>query len=111
QILEGYTARHADGREDKVPPRVFSEREAVEIILQVAQALLHAHRRQLIHRDIKPANIVLTADGVAKLADIGMARETDDRALARAEKGMTIGTPDYMAPEQLHGREDTDSRA
>jgi serine/threonine-protein kinase len=111
QILEGYTVKHADGREEKVPPRVFSEREAVEIILQVAQALQHAHRRQLIHRDIKPANIVLTAEGVAKLADIGMARETDDQALARAEKGMTIGTPYYMAPEQIHGREDIDSRA
>jgi serine/threonine protein kinase len=91
--------------------KVYSEREAIEIVLQVAQALQHAHGRQLIHRDIKPANLVLTTDRVAKLADLGMARETADHALARAEKGVTIGTPFYMAPEQIHGREDVDSRA
>src|SRR2546425_676063 len=79
--------------------------------LQVASALQRAHSRQLIHRDIKPANIVLTTEKVAKLADLGMARETDNAALARAEKGMTIGTPFYMAPEQIHGHEDVDSRA
>jgi serine/threonine-protein kinase len=90
---------------------VYQEREAVEIVLQIAQALQHAYRRGLIHRDIKPANIILTADRVPKLADLGMARETDDQALARAEKGMTIGTPFYMAPEQIHGREDVDCRA
>jgi eukaryotic-like serine/threonine-protein kinase len=89
----------------------YEEREGVEIALQVAQALQHAHRRGLIHRDIKPANIVLTSDGIAKLADLGMARETSDAALARAEKGMTIGTPYYIAPEQIEGDEDIDVRA
>lgn len=91
--------------------KVYSEKEAVEITVQIAQALQHAHRRGLIHRDVKPANIVLTLDGIAKLADLGMARDTGDRALARAEKGMTIGTPYYIAPEQIHGREDVDVRA
>jgi serine/threonine-protein kinase len=91
--------------------KVYSEQEALEITLQVARAIQHANRRGLIHRDVKPANIVLTADRVPKLADIGMARETDDTALARAERGMTIGTPFYMAPEQIHGREDIDVRA
>jgi serine/threonine-protein kinase len=89
----------------------YEEREAVEIILQMAQAVQHAHRRGLIHRDIKPANIVLTSDGIAKLADLGMARETSDAALARAEKGLTIGTPYYIAPEQIEGDEDIDVRA
>jgi serine/threonine-protein kinase len=50
-------------------------------------------------------------DGIAKLADLGVARETDDAALARAEKGLTIGTPFYIAPEQARGREDVDVRA
>jgi len=91
--------------------KIFEEREAVDIVLQVAQALAHAHKRKLIHRDIKPANIILTPDGIAKLADLGMARATGDFAQAKAEKGMTIGTPYYIAPEQVHGREDVDSRA
>src|SRR5207244_4514018 len=50
-------------------------------------------------------------DRVAKLADLGMSRDTGDTALARAEKGMTIGTPFYIAPEQIRGREDVDVRA
>ncbi len=83
----------------------------MDIILQVAQALQHASRRGLIHRDIKPANIVLTPDGIAKLADLGMARETTDAAQARAEKGLTIGTPFYISPEQIEGHEDIDVRA
>jgi eukaryotic-like serine/threonine-protein kinase len=91
--------------------KVYEEREAIEIILQIAQALQHAHRRGLIHRDVKPANIVLTPDGIAKLADLGMARETEDAVLARREKGMTIGTPYYISPEQIRGREDIDGRA
>jgi serine/threonine-protein kinase len=89
----------------------YEEREAVEIVLQVAQALQHAHRRGLIHRDIKPANIVLTSDGIAKLADLGMARETSDAALVEAEKGLVIGTPFYISPEQIETNEDIDVRA
>jgi serine/threonine protein kinase len=89
----------------------FDEHTAVDIILQVAQALQHASRRGLIHRDIKPANIVLTPEGIAKLADLGMARETADAAQARAEKGLTMGTPFYISPEQIEGHEDIDVRA
>src|SRR5207244_54634 len=98
-------------KEEQEEGKVYAEREGVEIALQIAQALQHAHRRGLIHRDVKPANIILTLDGIAKLADLGMARSTEDRALARAEKGLTIGTPYYIAPEQIHGREDIDVRA
>jgi eukaryotic-like serine/threonine-protein kinase len=91
--------------------KVYEEKEAVDIVLQIAQALQQAHRRHLIHRDIKPANIILTAEGIAKLADLGMARATTDRALAKAEEGMTIGTPYYIAPEQINSKGDVDSRA
>jgi serine/threonine-protein kinase len=106
EYVEGTTIR-----QELEAGKIYEEREALDITLQIAQALQHASRRQLIHRDVKPANIVLTADRVAKLADIGMAREADDHTLARAEKGMTIGTPFYMAPEQIQGREDIDTRA
>jgi serine/threonine-protein kinase len=98
-------------KEELEAGKVFEEKEAVDIVLQIAQAIQHAFRRGLIHRDIKPANIILTLDGIAKLADLGLARETEDRALARAEKGLTIGTPFYIAPEQARGREDIDVRA
>ncbi len=106
EYVEGTTVRAELDR-----GRVFSEREAVDIVLQVAQALQQAHRRGLVHRDVKPANIILAADGIAKLADVGMARETANREQARAEKGLAIGTPYYMAPEQVMGREDVDIRA
>src|SRR5205807_2195848 len=106
EYVEGTTIKH-----ELENGKIYSEREALNIVMQVAQALHHAHRRGLIHRDVKPANIILTPEGIAKLADLGMAREATDEELDRAEKGMTIGTPYYIAPEQIHGREDIDARA
>jgi serine/threonine-protein kinase len=106
EYVEGTTLR-----QELEAGRRYDEQTAVDIVLQIAQALQHASRRGLIHRDIKPANIVLTPDGIAKLADLGMARETADAALARAEKGLTIGTPFYISPEQVEGHEDIDVRA
>lgn len=90
--------------------KIYEEREALDIVVQIAQALEHAHHRDLIHRDIKPANIILTKEGIAKLADLGIARESANLAKAKAEKGLTIGTPYYIAPEQVQGREDVDNR-
>jgi serine/threonine protein kinase len=106
ELVEGKTIR-----EILETGKVYEEREAVEIILQIAQALQHAHRRGLIHRDVKPANIVLTPEGIAKLADLGMARETDDAVLAQREKGLAMGTPYYMSPEQIRGQQNIDGRA
>lgn len=106
EFVEGKTIR-----EDVDAGKVYEEREAVEIILQIAQALQHAHKRGLIHRDVKPANIVLTAEGIAKLADLGMARQTGDELMIRKERGLAIGTPYYMAPEAVRGRDDVDARA
>jgi eukaryotic-like serine/threonine-protein kinase len=106
EYVEGITLKH-----ELEKGKIYDEIEAVEIVIQIAQALQHAHRRGLIHRDIKPANIILTGEGVAKLADLGMAREKADEEVAKAEKGMTIGTPYYIAPEQIVGREDIDGRA
>ncbi|MCS7047328.1 MAG: serine/threonine protein kinase [Gemmataceae bacterium] len=91
--------------------KIYDEPEAIAIVLQIARALQAAHRRNLVHRDIKPANIVITKDGTAKLADLGMARTTDDEAEVKEEEGKTMGTPHYMAPEQIKGRSDIDIRA
>jgi len=99
-----------------VPPpagdgRTFSEAEALDITIQMADALAHAHNRGLIHRDVKPKNIILTPKGVAKLTDLGLAREVDDKDMAESEAGKAYGTPYYISPEQIRGDVDIDFRA
>jgi predicted ATPase len=87
--------------------------EAVELARQIASALGHAHARGLVHRDIKPENILL-ADGMALVADFGIARSTgaglDDVTQVATIPGGVFGTPLYMSPEQAAGRE-VDARA
>lgn len=91
--------------------KVYNEAEAIAIIKQVAEALLHAHKRGIIHRDVKPKNIMLTKDHVAKLADMGLARATSDVEAAMAEAGRAYGTPYYISPEQIRGEVNIDRRA
>ncbi len=91
--------------------KVYSEKEALEIIIQVAHALSHAHARGLIHRDVKPKNIMTNSAGKVKLADMGLARETADIEAAESEAGKAYGTPYYIAPEQIRGEIDIDGRA
>jgi serine/threonine-protein kinase len=91
--------------------RRLSEPESLRIVRQIAQALDHAHRRGLIHRDVKPRNIMITKEGVAKLADLGLARKTDDKQAQASESGRAIGTPYYISPEQARGDGKVDIRA
>ncbi len=91
--------------------RHFAEEEALDIGIQMADALAHAHRRGLIHRDVKPKNILLTPQRVAKLTDLGLARATDDKNAAESEAGKAYGTPYYISPEQIRGDVDIDFRA
>jgi len=91
--------------------RNFSEAEALQIMIQISDALVHAHERGLIHRDIKPKNILLTPQGVAKLTDLGLARAVDDKEAAESEAGKAYGTPYYISPEQIRGDVDIDFRA
>jgi serine/threonine-protein kinase len=92
--------------------QALPEARALQIIIQIAKALEHAHKQGLIHRDVKPKNIMLTREGsLAKLADMGLARLAADEALAQAEAGRAFGTPYYISPEQIRGEVDIDFRA
>jgi serine/threonine-protein kinase len=76
--------------------------KVVDIIVRVADALAHAHRQNVVHRDIKPANIMYDrgTDGL-KISDFGIARLTDS---GTTKSGIVLGTPSFMSPEQLEGR-------
>jgi serine/threonine-protein kinase len=91
--------------------RNFAEAEALDITIQIADALAHAHKRGLIHRDVKPKNIILMPNGIAKLTDLGLARDLDDKHAAESEAGKAYGTPYYISPEQIRGDVDIDFRA
>jgi eukaryotic-like serine/threonine-protein kinase len=97
--------------DDLAAGRTYSEKDALNIIIQVARALEHAAERGFVHRDVKPKNIMITRDSVAKLADMGLARETSDREAAEAEAGRAYGTPYYISPEQIKGERNIDFRA
>ncbi len=84
--------------------------QAIQIATQVAVAMEVAHIHGIIHRDIKPDNIMFDADGVPKLADLGVARFAADAHL-NTQKGMIVGTPAYMAPEQMIDSHHIDERA
>jgi len=109
-----FVMEYVEGRtlfDDLAAGKVFSEAEALDIVIQIARALEHAHQRGFVHRDVKPKNIMLTPQGVAKLADMGLARATSDAQAAQAEAGKAFGTPYYISPEQIRGEVDIDFRA
>ncbi len=109
-----FVMEYVEGRtvyEDISKGKVYSEQEALDIVIQVARALAHAHSKGLIHRDVKPKNIMITKDGTVKLADMGLARARDDKQTAAQEAGRAYGTPYYISPEQIRGELDIDFRA
>tara|TARA_R110002094_G_scaffold70788_2_gene79409 strand:+ start:4433 stop:6835 length:2403 start_codon:yes stop_codon:yes gene_type:complete len=85
---------------DWAAERAWTERQKLEILLQVCAAMQHAHERGVVHRDLKPQNVLIDAEGNAKVIDFGIARTLDqDSDLTKA--GELVGTLRYMAPEQL----------
>ena len=119
EFVDGPTAKELLKQQQRLP-----ELRALEIAYGVAQALVCAQRAGIVHRDIKPDNILITSKGDVKLADLGLARGNFDASLDMKDTGMaksnrastthvdltqsgsTIGTPSYMAPEQVRGEVD-----
>ena len=89
----------------------FPSAEATDVILQIAEGLACAHEHGFIHRDLKPDNIMITKDGVAKLADLGLVRQMDEEVTRLTGTGTAMGTPYYMSPEQCGNAKDTDERS
>lgn len=82
--------------------RMLSPEETRSILEQTAAALDFAHQKGVVHRDVKPANLMVTSDGVVKIADFGIARMQSQNATIL--NGAILGTPTYMAPEQVQGK-------
>jgi serine/threonine-protein kinase len=95
ELLTGKTLHELIAEKGRLEPA-----EALHILAPIADAVDHAHRNGIIHRDIKPANIMILPDGRSKLMDFGVARLEDSAA---SGTGQIVGSPYYMAPEQMSG--------
>ncbi len=83
----------------------LSIEDSLDLAAQICDGLSAAHRRGLVHRDLKPSNVMVTEDGLAKVLDFGIAKRTGRNERNLTMTGAVIGTPRYMAPEQLRGEE------
>jgi serine/threonine-protein kinase len=100
EYVDGETLAELMRREGPLPPD-----RAVDLLLQVCAGLEHAHAAGLVHRDIKPQNLLVRRDGVAKIADFGIARTLQSTQLTQV--GTVLGTAAYLAPEQAAGEQVT----
>ena len=106
EFITGKTVAQLLKQEGAIP-----EERSLEIIADVARGLAYAHESNVIHRDIKPGNILLTDEGMAKLADLGIAKHTASKEASLTQSGVAMGTPSYMAPEQARQAKDVDPRS
>ena len=98
EFVRGETLEHMVERLGPLSPQ-----RAADLVMQGLAALSHAHRMGVVHRDLKPANLMITESGAVKIMDFGIARVAGSEHLTSA--GFLMGTPAYMAPEQVTGGE------
>src|SRR5574340_202732 len=99
ELLEGRSLRALLGDRKPLPVE-----RALDVARQVCEALVYLHAQGVVHRDVKPENLLVTADGTVKLLDFGIALFEAERRLTWMGLSNAVGTPDYMAPEQIRGR-------
>ncbi|TMD97347.1 MAG: serine/threonine protein kinase [Chloroflexi bacterium] len=97
EFIRGRSLRDWISEKPIPPPQVFA------VMHGVLQALEYAHRHAIVHRDMKPENVLISEDGLVKVADFGIARLMDDTGVGgtATKTGTTVGTPQYMSPEQV----------
>ena len=108
EFIEGVNLRDLVNHKGPLPVQ-----EALTYTLQAAAALDHASQRDLVHRDIKPSNVLITPEGQAKLVDMGLARlhQMESNSADLTASGVTLGTFDYISPEQARDPRDADVRS
>ena len=100
EFVDGQTLQDKKG--------TISQKQSIDIAIQIAEGLAAAHEKGIVHRDIKPENVMVRKDGIAQVMDFGLAKLAGVSRLTKA--GSTVGTLGYMSPEQVQGQE-TDHRS
>ncbi len=103
EFVEGTNLHELLVSENRLP-----KERAIDFLLQIAKALAAIHEQGIVHRDIKPDNIIIRKDGIAKLVDLGLAKQTDP---SKATTETTMGNPFYIAPELISSPDKVDFRA
>lgn len=96
--------------EDVLEKKTFSELNCLKIGRQILRALSKINEFDLVHRDIKPGNILIHRDGTVKLSDLGLVRSTSSDRTMLTQQDNVVGTPYYLAPEQIYSPEEVDIR-
>jgi serine/threonine protein phosphatase PrpC len=99
EYVRGYTLAHLLNSVRPMP-----EKDAIKLASRMCDALAHMHQHGVIHRDLKPQNIMICFDGTIRILDFGIAKSAEGRRLTFAGFTPAVGTPDYMAPEQVKGK-------